>query len=85
MPRAWVLAWVSRRSSELAGGGKGEEKRKNEKEMRRGRLVRKREKGKEKEKKSVRDCFRLKSRIYSIFGFSEKISFSIVLRRNFDF
>ena len=68
---------VGRRRKEEKRKKRGE-KRKREKM--RERLVREREK----EKKEL-GILGLKSRLYSVSGFQSKISFSIDLRRNFDF
>ena len=74
----------------MVGRGKGKEKRKKKKEEKEKKNEKEaseeeRERERDERKMDVRDCFGLKSRIYSISIFRSKISFLIVLRQNFNF
>ena len=86
--------------SELVGkreiGKEKEKKRKEEREERRGKREREREREREKREEEkvrekdggengFRDCWVFQSRLYNVFGFSKKVSFKLVLRRNFIF
>ena len=79
--------WAGRRMREGKKRRKGKRKeREMRKERERGR-ERERERGEGKERKKMgRNGFSsFETRIYSGFGFLEKVSFSIVLKRNFNF
>ena len=85
--RAWCR--VARRR----GGWPNEERERRMKERRKREKKRRKKRGREREerrkrerkKREVSGCSSFETQFYSVFDFSEEISFSIVFRQNFDF